>query len=89
MRWKDCCEDLFKILNNIIITSRSKWVSVFLDWSNGKYDTRKRKMRYEKHRYEVLQGKDTFESEQLDGWIDGSSDIETLFYENKNLEENQ
>lgn len=46
-------------------------------------------MRYEKHRYEVLQGKDTFESEQLDGWIDGSSDIETLFYENKNLEENQ
>ena len=63
-------EVLFKNLENITIVSSPKWTSEFLDWSNQDYDSQKRKMHYEKHGYEVLQGNGIFEGELLGGCID-------------------
>ena len=63
-------EVLFRNSENITITSSPKWTSEFLDWSNEAYDLQKRKMHYEKHGYEVLQGKGDFEGELLGGCID-------------------
>lgn len=63
-------EVLFKNLENITIVSSPKWTSEFLDWSNQAYDSQKRKMHYEKHGYEVLQGNGIFEGELLGGCID-------------------
>ena len=63
-------EVLFKNLENITITSSPKWTSEFLDWSNQAYDLQKRKMYKEKHGYEVLQGKGSFEGNLLGGCID-------------------
>ena len=63
-------EVLFENLENITIVSSPKWTSEFLDWSNQDYDSQKRKMHYEKHGYEVLQGNGIFEGELLGGCID-------------------
>ena len=63
-------EVLFKNLENITITSSPRWTSEFLDWSNEAYDFQKRKMHFEKHGYEVLQGKGTCEGELLGGCLD-------------------
>ncbi len=63
-------EVLFKNSENITIVSSPNWTSEFLDWSNPAYDFQKRKMQNEKHGYEILQGKGTFEGELLGGCID-------------------
>ena len=63
-------EVLFENKKNITITSSPKWTSEFLDWCNVEYDNQKRKMKKEKHGYEVLQGEGTFEGELLGGCFD-------------------
>lgn len=63
-------EVLFDNKENITIISSKEWTSEFLDWSNKEYDSQKRKMHFEEHGYEVLQGNNNFEGELLGGCID-------------------
>lgn len=63
-------EVLFENKEGITITSSPKWTSEFLDWSNEKFDTQKRKMITEEHGYEILQGEGIFEGELLGGCFD-------------------
>lgn len=63
-------EVLFENKKNITITSSPEWTSEFLDWRNIEYDCQKRKMFLEKHGYEIVQGKGSFEGELLGGCLD-------------------
>lgn len=61
---------LFENKENISITSSSKWTSEFLDWCDEKNDSKKRRMHFEKHGYEIIQGNSNFEGELLGGCFD-------------------
>lgn len=63
-------EVLFDNKENIVIKSSPKWTSEFLDWCNADYDKQKRKMKKEKHGFEILQGSGSFEGELLGGCFD-------------------
>jgi len=63
-------EVLFENKEDIIVKSSKKWTSQFLDWCNKDYDDLKRRMKIEKHGYEILQGKGITEGILLGGCLD-------------------
>lgn len=63
-------EVIFENKKNITIESSPKWTSEFLDWAEEANDNIARKMKNEKHGYEVLQGKGVVEGKLLGGCLD-------------------
>lgn len=63
-------EVLFLNKESVTITSSLEWTSEFLDWSNEKYDSQKRKMNIDEHGYEIIQGTSNFDGELLGGCLD-------------------